>query len=173
MQKTYNKWTKDLSYSIQALSSIKDTVLPNLIKGNIYSIEEQYNEVLILFDQYSGIDYIRHDNKGIQGIASRVQWGNAWDTFTIRYKRCSGSKTEYEKRLEAIKEGYFYPALTLQAYFDNKKDLNLLSIAVIKTLDLYKFIEKNPDKVEKRRSDNEFLFIRWSNLKGLCKSICQ
>jgi hypothetical protein len=51
-----------------------------------------------------------------------VQWGNARNTFTIRYKRASGAKTEYQKRSEAIlnNKGYLYPYLTIQAYLDKR-----------------------------------------------------
>jgi hypothetical protein len=166
----YNNWELDLSDSIIALNKIKLDILPCLISGNIYSIENSNNEILILLDRLSGIDYIRKDESGLQGIAARVQWGKDWQTFTIRSSRHTGSKTELEKRIFQIKNGYFFPAFTLQAYFDNRSDNNLLSIAVIKTIDLYNFIIKNPDEIEKRKSDNEFIVIRWSKLKHLTKT---
>lgn len=162
----YNNWTKDLSDSSRAIWSIKDSVLPKLINGRIHSIEESNNDTLLLFDKHSGVDLIRQDKIGLQGIASRVQFGNDWQTYTIRAKRQSGAKTELEKRLEQIQHGYFYPAFTLQAYFDNRKDLNLLSIAVVKTVDLYHFLINNPSRVKKRTSDNMFIFCSWYDLKA-------
>jgi hypothetical protein len=159
----YNNWTLDLSDSIKAIEKIKYTVLPKLISGDIISIEQQENEILLLFDRYSGIDYIRKNNIGLQGIASRVQFGKNWDTFTIRAQRHSGAKTEYQKRLEQIENGYFYPYFTMQAYFDNRQNMNLLSICIIKTIDLYYEIENNPN-VSKQQSDNIFYFIKWSDL---------
>lgn len=167
----YNHWKVDLSDSVKAISKIKDTILPNLISGEIISIEETQNEILLMFDKYSGIDYLRKDNNGLQGIASRVQFGKeddkapiAWNTFTIRYERDSGAKTEYEKRMYQIKHGYFYPAYTLQAYFDNRKDMNLLSVAVVKTVELYRYAEENFDKLGQNKSNNVFKFVRWSEL---------
>lgn len=167
----YNNWTVDLNDSIKALESIKDTYLPQVISGTIYTIENQENEILIKLDQTSGIDYIRENNEGLQGIAARVQWGNAYNTFTIRKTRHTGSKTEYEKRLYQIKHGYFYPYFTLQAYFDDRKDNNLLSLGIIKTLDLYYFIETNSDKVHTNNSDNEFIFVYWHDLDKKVKTI--
>jgi hypothetical protein len=159
----YNNWKIDLSDSVKAMEKIKLTVLPELISGEIISIEESNNSVLLLFDQYSGIDYLRKNDIGLQGIASRIQFGKAWNTFTIRTERISGAKTEYVKRKEQIKEGYIYPYYTLQAYFDNRKDLNLLSICIIKTIDLYKEIENN-SKVKTRTSDNVFKYIDWLDI---------
>lgn len=160
----YNNWSIDLSDSIIALKSIKDNILPKLISGKIHSIENSSNEVLILLDKLSGIDYIRENENGLQGIAARVQWGKNWNTFTIRTKRYSGTKTELEKRLYAIENGYFYPAFTLQAYFDNRLNNNLLSIAIIKTIDLYNIYQNNFELFENNKSDNEFNFIRWDKI---------
>lgn len=159
----YNNWKIDLNDSVKAMEKIKLTVLPQLISGEIISIEESNNSVLLLFDQYSGIDYLRKNDVGLQGIASRIQFGKNWDTFTIRTKRLTGVKTEYEKRKEQIKNGYIYPYYTLQAYFDNRIDLNLLSICIIKTTDLYDEIENNIN-VKTRTSDNIFKYILWSDI---------
>lgn len=160
----YNKWRKDLEDSVKALESIKDTYLKKVIQGNIYTIESIKDELYIKLDEKCGIDYIRENDSGLQGIAARVQWGNDWNTFTIRKKRHTGSKTEYEKRLEQIKNGYFYPYFTLQAYFDNREENNLLSLAIMRTIDLYNFIENNPDKVHSNKSDNDFIFVRWEDI---------
>jgi hypothetical protein len=161
----YNKWQTDLKDSIKAIEKIKYTVLPKIISGEIISIENTDNEILIMFDQFSGIDLIRHNKHGLQGIASRVQFGTAYNSFTIRYSRASGVKTEYEKRIYEIENGYFYPAFTMQSYFGNRNDLNLLSIAIIKTIDLYDIIETS-DKVKTRKSDNIFKFINWHDIDG-------
>lgn len=163
----YNKWTKDLSASSRAILSIKDSILPKLISGRIHSIEESKNDTLLLFDKHSGIDLIRQNKIGLQGVASRVQFGKDWQTYTIRSKRQSGAKTELEKRLAQIQRGYFYPEFTLQAYFDSRKDLNLRSIAVVRTVDLYHFVINNPSRVQERTSDNEFLVCSWHDLKSL------
>lgn len=124
-------------------------------------------------DQTCGIDFIKKDNIGMQGIATRVQWGTNWKTFTVRTKRhtTTGTNTEFKKRNEQIAKGYFYPAFTLQAYFNNKTEKILLGIGVIKTTDLYNFMNNSPDKVHSRKSDNEFVFVKWNDLNGLVKTI--
>lgn len=167
----YNKWSKDLKDAVQALEGIKNTALKKVIRGNLHTIETVDNNILILLDQKSGIDYIREDNIGLQGIAARAQWGNAWNTFTIRSARHTGSKTELEKRMEQVENGYFYPEFTMQAYFNNRQANELLTLGIIKTKDLYKFIEENPAKVEKNKSDNEFVFVRWIHLIGKIKTV--
>ena len=174
----YNHWGKDLSDSMKALSQdyVKDIIEKHLISGKIHSIENQENEILVKLDIKSGIDYIREDNNGLQGIAARVQWyaGKGkypFNTFTLRKKRYTGSKTEVEKRLHSIKNGYFYPAFTLQAYFDDRINNRLLSIAAIRTEYLYKLTIEEPHRFFKQKSDNEFMVLPWdrvepSNLKA-------
>ena len=167
----YNNWKKDLGDSVIALEGIRYTYLSRVISGKIHSIESLDNEILIKLDQMSGIDYIRENNIGLQGIAARVQWGNSWDTFTIRSTRHTGAETELSKRRRAIREGYFYPAFTLQAYFTNRKENRLLSLGIIKTLDLYDYIIANPEKIIIRKSDNEFVVVNWADLGPLIKVI--
>ena len=161
----YNNWDQDLSAASKAIDSITSTVLPRLISGKLRSIENTKNEILLLMDQVSGIDLIRQNEKGLQGVAARVQFGSNFKTFTIRSKRHSGAKTELEKRIEQIEQGYFYPAFTMQAYFDSRDSLKLLSIAVVKTIDLYNFITDCPAKVHTNKSDNIFKYCYWSDLK--------
>jgi hypothetical protein len=91
-------------------------------------------------DMYSGIDawQVLSDRRAIRGIASRVQWDSPYRSFTIRYSKISGQKTEYEKRLDAIKnedEGLLYPHLTIQAYIDSTTN-SLVAAASIPTKQL-------------------------------------
>jgi hypothetical protein len=165
----YNNWNVDLSDSVKALEKIKDTVLPKIISGKIHCIEKSNDEILLLFDRISGVDYIRQNEHGLQGIAARVQWGFNYNTFTIRMQRKTGAKTELEKRIEQIKNGYIYPAYTLQAYFDNRKENNLLSIAIIKTIDLYTLYFSNPKLFRVNESDNIFLILDWYKVENLIK----
>ena len=167
----YNNWRYDLNDSVVALESIKDTYLPKVINGKIHTIENTDNEILVLLDVKSGVDYIREDANGLQGIAARVQWGKAWDTFTIRTARHTGTETELEKRLYQIENGYFYPAFTLQAYFDDRNSNNLLSLGIIKTIDLYKLFTNESHLFTKRKSDNEFVFVNWTDIADKMKII--
>lgn len=161
----YNHWSVDNSDSVRAFESIQHTVIPKLISGDIIRIEKQDNEILVTIDQKSGIDYLRSDHTGLQGIAWRAQWGEkAWDTFTIRYQRHTGTETEYEKRIRQIRDGYLYPAFTMQGYFDDRLTNNPLSVGIVKTIDLYHLIIGTPSVTHQNHSDNQFLFVRWSDI---------
>lgn len=166
-----SNWIKDNKNSIRAFEAIKDNYLPELIKGQIINIELSNNEVLAWLDSYAGIDAVRKDDNGIQGIAWRAQFQNKkWNTFTIRAERETGAATELEKRIEAINNGYFYPTWTIQAYFDNPEDLNLLSMAVINTKGLYRLLLTNKELFSERKSNNRFYFIEWNKVpKDLIK----
>ena len=161
-------WIADKDKSVMAFEKIKDTVLPKLISGELISIEkEESGSVLAMMDVYSGIDLVRINETGLQGIAWRAQWDIAYNTFTIRAERTTGTKTELEKRLEAIEKEYFYPAYTIQAYFDNDCDYNCLSVGIIRTRDLYDTFIERPDLFSERvaKSDgNKFYIVNWSNL---------
>ncbi len=133
-------------------------------------------------DTLAGIDvWQTKTGIGVRGIASRVQFGDkAWNTFTIRLERQSGIATEYEKRLDAIETGKFiYPYLTVQAYVTNRRDPVLLSCAVVKTKDLYEFIEYRAASgrplVPRKSTDDKtgqwarFYWVDWRELKTWCK----
>ena len=161
----YNHWSVDNDDSVRAFEAIRHTVVPKLIAGQIIRVEKQDNEILLTIDQKAGIDYIRSNDTGLQGIAWRAQWGDrAWDTFTIRYKRHSGAETEYEKRVSQIREGYMYPAFTMQGYFTDRETNRPLSVGIVKTLDLYQLLIDQPSVAHHNQSDNEFLFVRWSDI---------
>jgi len=161
----YNKWDKDLDASAKALLNISDSDFSKVIRGNIISCETDIGEIGKALDIFAGIDLISIFGGNIRGIASRVQWGTDWRTFTVRYRRRSGKETEYEKRTRQIEDGALYPYLTMQSYFDNRTDNNLLSIAVCRTMDLYKFIIENPELCIKRESDNIFYVIKWVDME--------
>jgi hypothetical protein len=163
-------WVNDKNKSVMAFEKIKDTILPKLIRGKLINIENSNEEVLALMDVYSGIDVVRSQEKNLQGIAWRAQWGKAWNTFTIRQQRHTGTKTELEKRIESIDNGYFYPAFTMQAYFDNFSDFNCLSVGIIKTVDLFTLYKTKPEIFKQRQSDNLFLYVEWDDLKPYIKT---
>jgi len=122
-------------------------------------------------DAYSGIDHwqLKTDSGQIRGIASRIQWGCDWQTFTIRYSRPSGQSTEFQKRMAALEspcEGWLFPGLTCQAYLDCRGGV-LLSVAVISTHELYRWIKENPRRTRLRISSTgeEFLYVFWKDLE--------
>lgn len=132
-----------LSESSQNFNRLIKTDLEATLRGQLEVVEGvTVTEIAKNLDILAGIDiwYI-HRLNGMRGIASRIQPSDrSWDTFTIRHKRESGAKTEYEKRKSAIKDKYLYPYLTLQAYV--KKDgSRLISYGLARTEDILKYCD--------------------------------
>ena len=151
--------------------------------GKLTSIEQvDSTDWQKIFDLLSGIDAWQLLNgKGIRGIASRVQWKENRETFTIGFSFHGSQSTEYSKRLHAIKDeedlGLLYPKLTIQAFLDDHNG-NLLSACVINTKDLILEVEKQLQIGKSSRagngsdfgiltnpkSDKRFIYISWSSL---------
>jgi hypothetical protein len=159
------KVKKDIKDTVRAIRSIENHVIPKLISGTIIEVESEKDELKKTLDVKSGIDYFREDQYGLQGIASRVQFGYIKNTFTIRTERESGNTTELEKRIYAIIYRYLYPEFTWQAYFDNSTDLKLYSIAIIKTIDLFGYYLTHPKEFKENESNAKFIYIEWERLK--------
>lgn len=135
----------------KTMSDFNSEILPLLQKtypdAKFVEIEGRADdEIAKDFDIYAGIDVYRVRTKQgeMVGIASRIQRGKAWKTFTVRYKRDSGTKTEYEKRKQAIKNGSLYPYFTMQAYISDKETV----VGLCKTTDLIKFIDTCKPKLQ-------------------------
>lgn len=157
-------WRKDLSKSNQSIIANKE-YLESLFKGSLLTIEEKNDELYTLFDRVAGFDWLLTKEEGIYGVATRVQWGQNWGTFTVRFKRDSGTKTEYQKRIEQIENGALFPAYTMQMYCDDKDGFPMLSIGVCKTKDLFEYIGKNP--IRRRRTGNaEFMYVNWQRFES-------
>jgi hypothetical protein len=121
-------------------------------------------------DMKGGIDawQVIENQMGLRGIASRVQWGHNFDTFTVRYLLPSGCKTEYDKRMYAIQNpeiGLVYPFLTIQAYLTDKKG-SFTSAAIIKTKELYQSMIDHPAIWKDRTAagGNVFKYVDWEAL---------
>ena len=165
-----------------------DTVWPRIKDsmggGSIVPVETVTDsEFARALDFLAGIDawHVLHNNLGMRGIASRVQWGErngerakgnfgewGYQTFTIRYSTANGGKTEWEKRIYAIcaEPGeVLFPYITSQAYLDTVGG-RFLSGAVINTQELITLAvahthELRPVAV---RGGNQMLVIKWSTL---------
>ena len=125
------------------------------------------------FDILAGVDawQIQREDSLIRGIASRVQWiSHPYNSFTIRETRDSGVPTEYEKRQYVIDKpdkGYLFPALTIQAYLKERKKGPLLSVAVCRTSELFRYIEQWPKEIGHNRASNaSFLIVWWKKYKA-------
>lgn len=136
---------RDLERSQSALTGVVWPAVAHFCGGGeLVSVEGSPIATHLALDMLAGIDgYQRHTDRGLRGVASRVQpiwrWVRPWDTFTIRLSRISGAETEYVKRLFAIENpcgGWMYAHLTIQAYVCRETGA-LLSAAVVRTKDLF------------------------------------
>jgi hypothetical protein len=154
---------RDMRRSKAAFESLVWPVVSDMIGGGeLLSMElEVSDRVKTLFDVSSGIDAWQYrDGFGMYGIASRVQHGRDWSTFTLRVARSSGCRTEAQKLLEAVEsgDGRAFPKWFVQAYTTAQVD-PLLSVAVCDTrviLDCWK-----SRCGEMRECENAKFFTMW------------
>ena len=147
-----------------------DIVLPEVKKvltGEFIIVENvMNNDIANILDQQSGVDALYVNDSGIRGVAIRIQYGQAWDTFTIRKSRESGARTEYLKRKESIEKNYLYPYFTIQSYIKNGI---LLSLAIARTEDLIDYIIKDHayirDTGPTQIGRASFYVVDWDNFK--------
>lgn len=138
--------------------------------GHVRMVEaETTSELGELLDQLSGIDawHVETD-AGMQSLASRVQSDFGYETFTIRKERDSGARTEFEKRKQAIVEGYEYPHWTVQAYVDYDTE-EVINAAACHTIDLYRYLmwEDEGDGWYVQSGPNaSFIVVGWEDLEA-------
>lgn len=160
-------FTRDTNRAQKALETLVMPVVLAGSKANWYSTERGDDPLLRRLDMSAGIDLFIENNDGhISSVSSRIQTvgtSQPYNTFTVRAERDSGAKTEYEKRLEAIKHGYLYPRLMMQAYITNWRG-ELVSAAVADTKDVIRFIEAG-NAATRRTTNAEFYVVPWSDLK--------
>ncbi len=169
---------RDLDASATAFERLAWPAIAPLIGGGRFvSLENRSDATAKLLDQQAGFDALQIiDDGSMCGLACRMQpTAHAWDTFTIRHSRKSGTITEYAKRLVAIHEkfsGYLVPRWTVQGYY-NKAKGGLISVAAVNTHELMIYIYRDLQKPEASRrteikpngSDgNTFLVASWANL---------
>ena len=137
----------------------------------IYVTEDSDDEVLKKLDQLSGIDAFQEVDGQMRGVALRVQYGNNWGTFTIRYSRASGQTTEFYKRVKALREndGFLSPYFTAQVYI-NEETMGVIGGAFCKTEDLYDYILQNLEFLREKQcricpEGNKFLWVRFTQIK--------
>lgn len=158
--------------------------LPLIGGGQLQPVEASSDaEFAKTLDMLAGIDawQVLTSPMAMRGLASRVQWGPAYNSFTVRIALPSGAETEYHKRIRALdqtEQGFLYPHLTVQAYLDQQGG-TLLSAAVVRTADLFEkarlLVENRPKlRLEERGKlfgfrqnpdGTEFLYMSWSYLR--------
>lgn len=149
-----------------------------LVEGRIIQVESNDpDELRNVLDTVGGIDAWQISREhGMQGVSSRIQWGESWDTFTIRDKRTTGTKTERAKRSEAIASGnVLYPSLAIHAYItkrDSGTARELVSIAVVSTVDIFDLIDRGLCFKRTNPVDgNIFIAVSWDELVKQRKNI--
>jgi len=142
-------------------------VIEKMLGCEIINIENSNNEHDKIIDMKAGIDaWVCYDSH-VRGLASRIQIGKSYETFTIRCERESGALTEYTKRLNAIFYGHLYPHYTMQAYINNDE---LVSLAICHTKDL--FLKIISGKCSQNRTGGDqigqafFYVVDWLDFDG-------
>lgn len=136
------------------------------MRGWLITVEgDTLSETAKLLDTLSGIDlWMVDENRGMRGIASRIQYETNFRTFTIRLERASGAKTEYEKRKFAIENDFLYPIITYQAYLCQNG-----GIGIAYTKDIIDYITKGFAYVRHTKEDQKgqasFWVIKWDDFK--------
>jgi len=171
--------SSDFSTSMNtSISLFRDILKPELelqLGGQFVSIEGKDDPVYKALDLFAGIDLLWIKNNQISGVANRIQISNKnWATFTIRAERESGTKTEYDKRKESINDGLsIYPQYTIQSYVTDNNEL--LSFAIVPTVDIFDAIEKGYYELQHTRADQKgqafFYVVKWDVLEKLGKRI--
>ena len=172
---------KDSSKEFKA--AVWPLIAPSFPEGSIIIPMEARtdSEFAKMMDIYAGIDLWHVDVKGqrIRGIASRVQWGRAYNTFTVRRSRPSGNPTEWEKRREALNsdEGWLCPSHTVQSYVKLPRGSGkVMSVGLIKTRDLFDYLEEPNNQQWERNDDGTTFFkVPWWRLKkqGYPVEVCR
>lgn len=132
----------------------KKYVEPQLYDSGLFDPNNSYviicegdsDDLRSKMDLYAGIDMCTVDknHQTVQGVASRIQEGPCWRTFTIRAITDHGNlDTEFRKRSQAIANGDMYPTWTIQAYItrsDEDPDKLICTVGVIRTTELFTYI---------------------------------
>jgi hypothetical protein len=141
-------------------------VLEMKLDGDLITVEgNTLDETAKMLDALAGIDLWYANREGMYGIASRIQRGKAWRTFTVRKSRESGAKTEYEKRKWAMDRGYLYPRVTFQAYIGDAD----VCMAIAMTEDIFACIDRGLCLTRKtgdhQKGQAYFYVISWDDMK--------
>ena len=164
-----NQWKNDLSISRNLFINF---VWPNIKiwfppESKLIQVEEVQDSYAELLDKEAGIDYLIKDKVGLRPISARVQQNYEFKTLTIREKRSSGVKTEFEKLVKRVNSNYLHPWIHIQAYIKFNK---LIRAYGVETRDLVHLLDFKDDNVwyrEINKNDgNIFLVFKISGLEN-------
>lgn len=161
-----NDMGRSLGYVKEKIRDVVKELLPD---WQLKAIEGENNEICRMLDMSCGIDYLFYSQtkSQIYGVASRVQYGQNYRTFTVRKSRESGVITEYEKIKLAMYHKSIFPYCHIQAYITNER---VTGLAIVKTVDLIHFIDCNLAEVKRTNADKigqaEFYVCQWDKIKS-------
>lgn len=163
-----DRFETSLKKSMDAYRKYVRPVIGRFIAGELIVIEGKTDdEIAQMFDTCASIDIVRKDERGLAGVASRIQFGHNWRTFTIRLQRDSGARTEYDKLAYAYDNHLLCPKFTYQAYIENGV---LTGLAVTETANLLDYIAKCNPKVRHTGSSQigqaSFYVCPWDDMRS-------
>lgn len=140
---------------------------PELGGGELLAVEHvPDNKIAQALDARAGIDYLQvHPQRGVRGIASRVQTDNKdWGTFTLRQSRITGATTEIEKINFAIDPPgrWLHPNIHVQAYAKSAYG-PIISIGYVRTVELFWFVNQG-NCCENGVHNARFVYCHWDAL---------
>ena len=165
--------------SMDYINRYRDTIIKFLGASNLIQCEGTDDEIARHLDISCGIDYIlvSRDGSLSRGVGCRLQpdrGTSKYRTFTIRKERDTGSKTEFEKRKNAIAKGGLYPYLTMHGYIDTDKD-RIDRMAIAKTQEIIEYCEKGLARIQhtgkQQFGQASFYVIDWDTYKYSGRSI--
>jgi hypothetical protein len=171
----------------ESANDFRRAVVPHLERwlppGGFISIEDAPDHPAIaVVDTVAGVDawFVSGDGTRLHGIAQRVQYGTEpYASFTIRARLPSGGLTELTKRREALRDRDGHPVVphfTVQAWVERRRTGRALFVHMVRTADLFAFIEQHPDKVERRpnhEDGTEFVVVWAQDLRGAGYEVLQ
>ena len=106
---------------------------------------------------FAAIDAVAKCRRGTFGLASRVQFGVDYQSFTIRRSRPSGGETEIDKLRRAFENGGLRPFYHVQAFI--VKNEKSATVAVGATSEIYGLVKKNPSRWQTASKGGETFFF--------------
>ncbi|MBQ3451793.1 MAG: hypothetical protein IJG32_05985 [Selenomonadaceae bacterium] len=131
----------------------------------VYSTERHNNNFETQLDCDFGIDALIVVDGTIYPVASRVQNGTNYESFSVRRSRPSGATTEFDKLSQAWRIQAPMPTYTVQGFID--KDGQIAVVGIAETIELLKYIGKHRDQWRPTKDGETFYYIPFAELENV------